>query len=312
MKTWIIAGGAGFIGEALSHHLVHLGHRVIVLSREHRINDAGVEYFKFDYSSPQLIVPLIEGADVLVNLCGKSVDTRYTKSNKQELYDSRLNPTRILGEACRIATVPPVKVLQMSTATIYADSIQEIWDEDGHFGRGFSVDLAKKWEETARQYFPKNLSLSILRTSIVLGHSGAYPHYKWIAKAGFRGFGGRALKFSWIHINDFCRACVFIANAKTDGVYNLAASPVTIRDFLEETSKATGGFKLTSMPEWMVKFGAVLLQTESELLLKSRNVIGKRLMQEGFEFRFGNLINAISQLEKPTEKSNKSVAEAWK
>ncbi|NVK03943.1 MAG: DUF1731 domain-containing protein [Flavobacteriia bacterium] len=310
MKTWIIAGGTGFIGESLAQHLVHLGFRVIVLSRDHRINSNGVEFFQYDYSSPNSIVPLIEGADVLVNLCGKSVDTRYTKANKKELYDSRLKTTSVLGDACRLATLPPGQVLQMSTATIYRDSISKTWDEQGEFGSGFSVDLAKKWEATARTYFPSNTSLAILRTSIVLGSKGAYPHYKWIARAGFRGFGGRDLRFSWIHINDFCRACVFLAGKNAGGVYNLASSPVTIREFLEEIAHVSGGLNIAKMPEWMVKFGAVMLRTESELLLKSRNVVGKRLIDEGFDFKWPNIYDAIHQLERHSE-ATPTMNEAW-
>lgn len=310
MKTWIIAGGTGFIGESLAEHLVHLGFRVIVLSRDHRINSNGVEYFQYDYSAPNPIVPILEGADVLVNLCGKSVDTRYTKANKKELYDSRLKTTRVLGDACRLTTLPPRQVLQMSTATIYRDSTSNAWDETGEFGSGFSVDLAKKWESTARTFFPSNTSLTILRTSIVLGDSGAYPHYKWIARAGFRGFGGRDLRFSWIHINDFCRACVFLAGKNAEGVYNLASSPVTIREFLAEIARVSGGLNIAKMPEWMVKFGAVMLRTESELLLKSRNVVGKRLIDEGFDFRWPNIYDAIHQLEHHSRETT-TMNEAW-
>lgn len=298
---WIIAGGTGFIGMELAHHIANLGYEVVILSRKHQVDLPKIRFMKWNPSNPNSTARLIDNADVLVNLCGLSVDTRYTEANKQALYESRLTPTRTLAEACHLCERPPKQILQMSTATIYRDSINQIWKEDGELGEGFSVDLASKWEAAARDGFPSDASVKLLRTSIVLGtNGGAFPHFKWIARAGFRGFGGRNLKFSWIHIQDFCRACVFLAHHSKGGIYNLAARPTTVSHFLEYTSRKVGSMPLLKMPEWMINLGAHIMKTEPELLLKSRYVYGQALIDAGFEFRQLEIEEAIQSLTKPS------------
>ncbi|NVK28035.1 MAG: DUF1731 domain-containing protein [Flavobacteriia bacterium] len=306
--NWIIAGGTGFLGTELSNYLTHLGYDVTVLTRQHREDHNGVHYVHWNHEDVETLTRLIDGCDVLVNLCGLSVDTRYTKANKQKLYASRIDPTRALGLASRKCTSPPPVVLQMSTATIYKDSTTNFWDEAGELGTGFSVDLATKWEEEAKLHFEETSRLVLLRTAIVLGRSGgAYPPLRQLSLFGFRGFGGRALKFSWIHVQDFCKAVVHCAKSNLHGPVNLAAQPTTVVEFMRNASQAQGGLSLLKMPEWMVQFGSILLQTEPELLLKSRNVLGRKLRYSGFEFRYPHIIDAVRDLEQPRTSGKSSV-----
>lgn len=312
--NWIIAGGTGFLGSELSLYLTHLGYNVTVLTREHREDQHGIHYVQWNPVDVDSLTRLIDGADVLVNLCGLSVDTRYTNANKQELYASRIDSTRALGQATRKCDSPPPVVLQMSTATIYRDSTTNYWDENGEHGTGFSVDLATKWEEEARLHFEETSRLVLLRTAIVLGRTGgAYPPLRQLSLFGFRGFGGRALKFSWIHVHDFCKAVLHCAKSQLSGPVNLAAQPTTVEEFMRTTSRAQGGLSLLKMPEWMVQFGSILLKTEPELLLKSRNVLGKKLRHSGFEYRYPHIVDAVNALERsqPSQKASVNGRYDW-
>lgn len=297
---WIIAGGTGFIGRALTQHLEKLGHSITVLSRKHAVNHGKVSYVKWNPNQPKAIAPVLEGADVLVNLCGQSVDTRYTEENKQVLYDSRLVPTRTLGEAIELSENPPSTVFQMSTATIYRDATDVVWNEGGKFGTGFSVDLATKWEEEAQRSFKNVNRLLFLRTSIVLGREGgAYPAYRNLAKMGCRGFGGRSLMFSWIAIEDFCRAIVHLEhNSTLSGVVNMAAEPTRISEFMKLIALENGMGSIANLPTWMINLGAMLIRTEPELLLKSRSVRSSLLKPSGFSFWYEHIEDAVIHLER--------------
>lgn len=296
---WIIAGGTGYIGNAITTYLSHLGFHVVVLSRSYHADKKGVTYQRWTGADEHEIVPIFEGADVVLNLAGESVDTRYTPSVKERLYESRLVPTQTIGKALALCNQPPRTWLQMSTATIYADSMGEAWDEHGEMGQGFSVDLASKWERTFTDHLPTGIRGILLRTSIVLGRNGgAYPQFRTLARFGIRGFGNRNVKFSWIHEHDLNRVLVYLAkNEECTGVYNLAAEPCTIREFMSESASRQASYPLVNLPEWMIEIGAFFLRTESKLLLKSRNVRSRRLADERFEFRYPVFESALKELE---------------
>lgn len=304
---WVIAGGTGYIGQSVSRYLVHLGYEVVVLSRTHHLNEKGVEYVKWTGKSSDEITSVLEGADVLLNLSGQSVDARYTSAVKEVLYESRLIPTRTLGKAMKSCANPPSVWLQMSTATVYSDNMEEAWDESGEMGSGFSVDLAKKWEDSFHESIPSDVRGVVLRTAIVLGREGgAYPHHRALAKFGIRGFGGRNVRFSWIHEFDFNRAVVFLArNRESSGVYNLASEPCGIREFMDESARRQASIPVAILPTWMIEVGTFFLRTESELLLKSRHVRSSRLLEHGFEFRYPHFVDAVSELESRSRKVNK-------
>ncbi|TNE26100.1 MAG: DUF1731 domain-containing protein [Bacteroidetes bacterium] len=302
---WIIAGGSGYIGKAVSTYLSHLGFQVVILSRSNSEDYENVSFHKWSGADHHEIISVLEGADVVLNLAGESVDARYTPSVKERLYDSRLIPTQTLGKAMTHCVQPPRTWLQMSTATIYADSMGEPWDEYGDLGSGFSVDLAAKWERTFVDHLPAETRGVLLRTSIVLGRDGgAYPQFRTLARFGIRGFGSRNVKFSWIHEYDLKRVLVYLAKTEDcKGVYNLAAEPCTIREFLSNSASRQASYPLVNLPEWMIEIGAFFLRTESELLLKSRNVRSSRLADEKFEFRYPVYEAALKELEERPDKS---------
>jgi uncharacterized protein (TIGR01777 family) len=234
----------------------------------------------------------IDGADAIINLAGRSVNCRYNDRNKQEIYDSRLKPTKILGEAIAQCKQPPIIWINSSSATIYRHAEDRAMDEaNGEIGNGFSVDVCQKWEATFNEAETPHTRKVALRTAIVFGSQkgGAMDAFEMLARRGLGGTLGPGTQFvSWIHAADFARAIEWIFNHDDlSGPVNCAAPhPISNREFMQilrETVHAPLGLPATS---WMLAVGAFLMGTETELLLKSRRVVPGKLQESGFEFRF--------------------------
>lgn len=296
----VIAGGSGFLGQHLAAHFQELGYRVVVISRNAvgRSNQA-----QWDARSLGTWAAELEDAAALINLTGRSVDCRYTEANKREILCSRVDSTRVLGEAVAACVKPPQVWLNASTATIYAHS--DGWqrantETDGKIGTGFSVEVAKAWEAA---FWAAETSITrriVLRTSIVLASDGgAFPVLTKLAKRGLCTPQGNGYQWiSWLHIEDFCRAVEFLIN-ETDqaGTFNICApSPLTNRDFNALLTRLLRPLLRLPQPVWLLELGAFLLRTETELILKSRKVVPQRLLDLGFRFHYPTCERAVSNL----------------
>ena len=242
----------------------------------------------------------MENATVLINLAGKSVDCRYTKKNKKEILLSRIESTRILNQAVLNCKKPPKHWLNSSTSTIYRFSLDKQMDEiNGEIGNDFSMNVAQSWEKAFFKTETPNTLKTALRTSIVLGkNGGAFIPLKTLAKTGFGGKQGKGNQFiSWIHENDFANAIDFIIQKEISGVINVVSpKPIPNSDFMTKLRKGVGFPFGIPMNTFLLKIGSFFIQTETELVLKSRNVIPKRLLENGFQFKFGNLDIAFQNL----------------
>lgn len=292
MKKVVIAGGIGFLGIALREYFEARGVVVITLSRK---RDSQTTYWNGkdlgDWTQH------LENADVLINLAGKSVDCRYTPANKKSILSSRINSTRVLNLAMEQATNKPNVFLNASTATIYIHSETQInTEENGIIGDDFSMGIGKAWE---KEFFSKTITgvrKVALRTSIVLGNDGgALPKMKAITRVGMGGKNGRGNQFiSWIHIHDFCKSIDFLINSDMEGVVNITApKPETNTDFMQQLRKSMKVPFGISQPIWLLELGTAVIGTETELLLKSRNVYPQRLLDAGFEFEYEDLESCL-------------------
>ena len=300
MKKLVIAAGTGFLGNVLINHFKDTAEDIVVLTRGRAATKNNVRYITWDAKSMTGWERELEGADVLINLAGKSVDCRYTEENKNEIMASRIDSTVVLGKAIKQCANPPKQWLNSSTATIYRHSTDKQMDEyAGETGHDFSMNVAKVWE---RAFFEADVPATMqtaLRTSIVLGkNGGAFVPLKRLAGFGFGGSQGSGTQFvSWIHEADFARAVEFIITQKMEGVVNVVSpTPVHNTDFMAALRKAIHMPFGIPMPEALLKFGAKIIGTETELVLKSRNVIPKRLTESGFVFEHGELGRALREL----------------
>ena len=244
----------------------------------------------------------LEGADVLINLCGRSVNCRYNKKNKEAIFASRLLPTRALGEAIARLETPPKVWLNASSATIYRHSEDRDMDEaTGEIGSGYSVDVCQKWEAELASAQTPNTRKVAMRTAMVMGVGAGGPFHAFadLVRKGLGGsMGGGKQWMSWIHEKDFARAVSFlIENEDLEGPVNLAAPhPLPNEDFMRELRAALGKKSGFNSPRWALKVGAMLLGTEIELLVKSRRAVPGKLKEAGFDFEFPTWSEAAREL----------------
>lgn len=290
MKKLIIVAGTGFLGQVLVNYFRNKFEEIIVLTRGNPEAKDGIRYVKWNAKTFTGWEKELENTDLLINLAGKSVDCRYTETNKKEILDSRIESTNILNLAVQYCQNPPRHWMNSSTSTIYRHSLDKQMDEvDGEIGNDFSMNVAKSWEKAFFETETPNTKKTALRTSIVLGkNGGAFLPLKNLTRLGFGGKQGKGNQFiSWIHEKDFARAIEFIFQKEMTGVVNIVA-PKPIRNalFMKTLRKSLGIPTGIPIGEKLLKFGAKIIGTETELVLKSRNVIPKRLIENDFEFEF--------------------------
>lgn len=300
MNKLIIAAGTGFLGQSLINHFKNKFEEIVILTRGKSRNSEGIKYVNWDAKTFSGWETELENTTVLINLAGKSVDCRYTKENQREILLSRIESTKILNQAVLDCKNPPKHWLNSSTSTIYRFSLDKQMDEvDGEIGNDFSMNVAQSWEKAFfKSETPKTLKTA-LRTSIVLGkNGGALLPIKMLAKIGFGGKQGKGNQFiSWIHEIDFARAIDFIVEKEMIGVVNIVSpKPIANKNFMSVLRKVIGAPFGIPISESLLKLGAVFIRTESELVLKSRNVIPKRLQENGFQFEFDTLEKALKDL----------------
>lgn len=295
----IIPGGSGQVGTLLARHFHSQGHEVIVLART-------------PFSAPWKVLPWdgktlgpwaahLEGADVVINLAGRSVNCRYTPKNMRQMMDSRIDSTKRIGTAIAQCATPPRLWLQMSTATIYSHRYDAPNDDlTGQIGGtesdvpaywGYSIKIAQAWEQAAVDAPTPATRKVMLRSAMVMSpdHGGIFDVLLTLVRRGLGGTAGDGRQYlSWIHETDFIAAVQWLIDRdELNGPINLASpDPLPNADFMR-TLRQTWGTRL-GLPaaKWMLTIGAFFMRTDPELVLKSRRVIPARLTQSGFNFKF--------------------------
>jgi hypothetical protein len=306
MKRAILAGGSGFLGQSLTKALLKQDYDVIVLTRSPRERNDGSKEIFWDAKSLGDWTKFVDGAEVVINLAGRSVDCRYTESNRKAILASRVDSTRALGEAMGNCRHPPGVWLNSSTATIYKHSFDRPWDETGEVGATpeardkFSIEVAQAWERAlAQSNTPKTRKVA-MRTAMVLGPGGGvFPVLRRLVKCELGGKMADGRQYvSWLHEADFCKSVAWlIANDSMDGVVNLAApTPVPNFEMMKTLREVCGMPFGLPAAAWMLEAGALFLRTETELIIKSRRVVPGRLPASGFEFQFADLRAALTDL----------------
>lgn len=301
MKKMVIAAGTGFLGKIVTEYFKTKVKTIIVLTRGKSKEINNIKYVNWDAKTIGNWANELNNADVLINLTGKSVDCRYNKKNKDLILHSRIDSTIILAEAIQKCTNPPKVWLNSSTATIYRHSLEKEMDEiNGEIGTGFSVNVATSWEKALFEQQTLNTRKVALRTAIVLGKSGgALQPILNLTRIGFGGKQGSGnQKISWIHELDFARSIEFIIHTKKiEGVINIVSpKPSTNSIFMKTLRKIIRVPFGIPISKPLLEFGAKLIKTETELILKSRNVIPQKLENHGFKFTYPELKSAINHL----------------
>ena len=319
----VLPGGSGQVGRALAQHFTERGHQVIVLTRG-------------PYTAPWLSVhwdgenvgpwtEYLEGADVCINLAGRSVNCRYDAANRQAIYDSRIRSTWLLGKVIAGLAAPPRLWMNASAATIYARAVDAsgvdlpLDEASGELGadglttstvpsvnrwlqrRDFSRRVARDWEAAFFTAQTPHTRKVVLRSAVVLGAApgSAFAVLSRLVRLGLGGTQGNGRQFvSWIHETDYARAVEFlIEREELDGPFNIAApNPLTNREFMAALRLAWDAPNGLPAPSLAIKLGAIFLRTEPELVLQSCRVVPGRLLDAGFDFQFPHWPEAAEDL----------------
>ena len=305
----VIPGGSGQVGTVLARAFHGDGHDVVVLSRR-------------PHARPWRVVPWdaatlgtwqreIDGCDVVINLTGRSVNCRYTPANREEILQSRVLSTRVVGRAVATAVRRRRVWLQASTATIYSHRYDSPNDEHSGILGGnepsapdtwrFSIDVARAWERAFEEAAIEGTRKVVLRSAMTMSPDagGIFDTFLCLARRGLGGRAGDGRQFvSWIHYEDFIGVVRWLIDRDDiEGVVNVAApNPLPNAEFMRVLREACGVRFGLAANRWMLEIGAVFMRTETELILKSRRVVPARLLEHGFTFRYRDWPGAVRHL----------------
>ena len=303
----VLAGGTGQVGTILARAFHKSGDEVVILGRNQK--DGAV---RWDGKNAGPWVEQLADADVVINLAGRSVNCRYNPRNRREIMESRVDSVHAIGRAIQQVKNPPKVWLQASTATIYSHRFDAPNDEaTGIIGGSeanapdtwrFSIDVATAWETAVTDVgtLPKT-RVVLIRSAMTMSpdQGGIFATLRRLARLGLGGRAGRGRQFiSWIHETDFVSAVQrLIADEQFSGPVNICApNPLTNREFMRELRDACGVRFGPPAAPWMLEIGSRLMRTETELILKSRYVVPRRLLDAGFEFAYPAWREAVSDL----------------
>lgn len=304
----VIPGGSGQLGTILAREFIAQNHQVIVLSRKPYL--APWPVVLWDAKNLGGWQASFDNADVVINLAGRSVNCRYSQENRRQILNSRVDANRVVGKAISNASTPPRVWLQASTATIYSHRFDSPNDDiRGVLGGNepnvpdtwkFSIDVASAWVQAAEELDLPGTRRVLMRASMTMSPEpdGVFAVLVGLVKRGLGGTNGDGRQYvSWIHECDFIRSVFWLIDHDLSGQVNLSSpNPLPNADFmriLRKVARIPIGLPAT---RWMLELGAIVLKTETELILKSRRVVPSKLLASGFKFQFPTWEQAAEDL----------------
>lgn len=295
----VLVGGSGLIGMALAKELVHFDDSVTILSRRPRPDGvpSRVKWANWDGKDVEALQKILLFQDAVVNLAGESIGKgRWTAVRKEELLNSRLEPTRAIVDAMKGMQHPPRVLVQASAVGIYPSG-DAIMDEKGPAGTDYLAGLAQEWEAASQPVEEIDVRRVVIRSGVVLSKVGGVLNQLTLPFKLFVGgpIGSGKQYLPWIHIEDEVGAIRFLLHQEgAKGVYNLNA-PEIVRN--AEMGKMLS--KVMKRPYWMPVPGfalKLLLGEMSTLVLDGQHVVPVRIVKEGYSFRYYHLEPALRDL----------------
>lgn len=294
----LITGGTGFVGTAVATRLLDEGHRVVVTGRHGASPLLGREGFRTlicDTTVAGTWQEEVARSEVVVNLAGRSIFTRWSEAKKKEMVESRLLTTQHVVNAMDPGS--PAILLSASAVGFYGDRGDALLGEGDGGGHGFLADLCRRWEAEAMAASAKGARVVSMRFGGVLGSGGGalgamITPYKW-------GLGGPLIRgeqwFSWIHMDDLVAALLFLMHRDdAEGPFNFCAPfVVRNRDFSHTLARALGRSDPFSLPYFVLRLAMGELAGE---LTASQRAVPEKLSSWGFSFAYPSLAEALGQI----------------
>lgn len=301
-KKILITGASGLIGSHLTKLLLKRNDKVNHLGRSAKTLP-GIQTFVWDVENKTMDASTLDGVDVIVHLAGANVgEKRWTKKRKQEIFDSRIESTKLLAEKLKTGQHQVKHFICASGIGYYgyADA-HTVFTESSPAGSDFLADVTEAWEKEADEIAKLGIRLVKIRTGIALSSSGgalveiARPVKMYAAAP----LGDGIQMVSWIHIDDLCDIYLkAIDDTSMQGAYNaVAPHPVNNRELTREIAKALHKpMFLPPVPGFALN---LLLGEMAEIVLKGSNVSPKRISEAGYSFKYPQLTEALRDIFKP-------------
>lgn len=299
----LVTGATGFVGRVVVRQLLKGGDQVVVLTRNipkaALILGSQCEYIQWSNITEAAPLDAFKGVDSIINLMGEGIaDHNWTDAQKKRIYDSRIEGTRRLVEACRsLGTQSPKALVSTSAIGIYGNRADEEISEDGsQVSNDFLGQVCQDWEKEARAAEALHMRVAIIRVGIVLGRGGALAKMLPIFKLGAGGPLGTGKQWmSWVHVEDLAHMYVRAAREESfRGVYNgTAPYPVINKDFTKTLGKVLKRPAFAPAPAFAIKFA---FGERAVILLEGQRVVPKRLHDEAhFHYRYPTLEMALKE-----------------
>lgn len=307
-KRVVLAGGTGFIGQAIGRRLRERGWEVVVLTRASpRRRGDGVREVLWSAApvsagrgNPEWFSAL-DGAQVVVNLAGRSIDCAPTAKNRRSIRASRLDAVRALAQAFRACAQPPAAWIQCSAVGFYGHEAAARCDESAPAGSDFLADVCREWEQLFAQECPAGVRPVVLRLGVVFGRkAGAFPQLAKAVRSFVGGTAGSGRQgVSWIHLSDVEE--IFLRAVETElmrGTYNVSApEPVANADLMRALRTVLRRPWAPPAPTpflWLL--ARFILRTNPDLILHGQFAVPARLEAEGYRFKYGRLAYTLADL----------------
>ena len=294
----LITGGLGFIGTNLSDYLLDKGHSVIAVGRaatQNRITSDRYQYISGDTTRPGDWQEALGDVDAVVNLAGKSIFRRWSKSYKKEIYDSRILTTRNVVDA--LPAGQSVTLCSASGAGYYGNRGDDLLKEDEKPGDDFLASVSVDWEAEAFKGTDKGVRVAVMRFGVVLGKGGGALAKMIPAFKAFVGgpIGSGTQWFPWMHLTDLMAAMLFIfEHPQVSGPLNFCApNPVRNRGLAKTLGEVLGRPAIMPAPAFMIR---MVLGEFGNVLLDSQHTIPDKLLTYGFEFQYPDIKSAIKEV----------------
>jgi len=297
MKRYIISGGTGLVGKRLSELLIDGGDSISLLSRDNQSNLT--KKYVWDIEKSEIDLAWLNETDTLIHLAGAGVaDKKWTASYKKEIYDSRINSTKLLFESLKNNPHTVKTIVTASAIGIYGNDLNGIVDESSPSANTFLAKVCKDWEKEVLKFETLGIRVVILRTGIVLSKNGGFISEISKPIKLFLGsvFGNGKQVMSWIHIDDLCRMYIKAAEDENrKGIFNaVAPNPVSNSEITKKmASRLHRILILPNIPVFVLK---LIFGEMAGMLLSNQNISCKKIISSGFDFKYSSIDSALEDL----------------
>ncbi|WP_022663959.1 TIGR01777 family oxidoreductase [Desulfospira joergensenii] len=299
MEKVLITGASGFVGQYLSRIFLDRGYSVTGLgtSKTHFLSEESPQFtwVSADTTLEGEWQAHAAGADIIINLAGRSIFKYWTPKYKQAIHDSRIKTTQNIVSALEKGQTR--KLLTTSAVGIYGDCGDDLLTEETAPGTGFLADVCRNWEGAGIQAREKGVKTAVMRFGVVLGKNGGalatmLPAFKFFAGGPL---GGGRQWFPWIHMKDLAVAVAFIIEEKElEGVFNFTGPrPVRQKEFARSLGRVLNRPAFMPAPAFVVK---TIMGELGASLLQSQRARPGNLEEAGYEFLFQDVESALADI----------------